>query len=317
MLNVHRMRVLREVASRGGIAAAAEALFMTPSAISQQMSVLEREAGVPLLERSGRGVVLTEAGRRLVAHTEVVLATLEEAQADLAAISGGVAGRLHACAFPTAARALMVPALAELKRQHPRLEVAMTDLEPEESIPALKTGELDIVLTYEFDHLPEPEDPGVERHVLLTEPIYVALPQDHPHATGPLTIADLRGTDWVVGRDGSPFLDVVIRVANEAGYEPRIDIQSNDYQVILAAVQAGLGVTLVPPLAFFVEYPGVVYRLPEDMNIHRRVVAAIRRGSGTAPVIAAALTLLHEHAKEIRITAHTDETRAGKPGKEK
>lgn len=276
---------------------------MTPSAVSQQMSVLEREAGVALLERSGRGVKLTEAGRRLVGHTERVLATLEEAQAELAAISHGVAGRLHASAFPTAARALMVPVLARLRELHPRLAVAMTDLEPEESIPALKTGELDIVLTYEFDHLPEPEDPGVERHILLTEPIYIALPASHPHARGPLTIADLRGTDWVVGRDGSPFLDVVVRVANEAGYQPRIDVQSNDYQVILAAVQAGLGVTLVPPLAFFVEYPGVVYRLPDDMNIHRRVVAAIRRGSGEAPAIAAALDLLLDVAKEIESTA--------------
>lgn len=276
---------------------------MSPSAVSQQMSVLEREAGVALLERSGRGVKLTEAGRRLVAHTERVLATLEEAQADLAAISHGFAGRLHTSAFPTAARALMVPVLAGLRKLHPRLAVAMTDLEPEESIPALKTGDLDIVLTYEFDHLPEPEDPGVERHVLLTEPIYIALPESHPCATGPLAIADLRGTDWVVGRDGSPFLDVVVRVANEAGYQPRIDIQSNDYQVILAAVQAGLGVTLVPPLAFFVEYPGVVYRLPDDMNIHRRVVAAIRRGSGEAPAIGAAVDLLREVAGEIESAA--------------
>ncbi|MDZ4180733.1 MAG: LysR family transcriptional regulator [Coriobacteriia bacterium] len=293
------MRMLREVASRGSLAAAAEALYMTPSAVSQQMATLEREAGVALLERSGRSVRLTPAGERLVEHAERVLAVLEEAQADLVTVAGGgVAGTLRMCAFPTAARAIMVPAVALLRRQHPRLEPAVSDLEPEESIPMLKVGDMDVVVTYEFDHLPTPRDPGVERHILMREPMYIALPANHPRAEGPVRIADFEKDRWVVGRDGSPFLEVQVRVSNEAGYNPRIDIHSNDYQVILAAVEAGLGVALVPPLALFAPLPGVVLRLPEDIEVNRSVTAMIRAGSGGHPSIEAALSALDEVADQ-------------------
>lgn len=296
MLNVHRMRLLREIAARGSIAGAAHALFMTASAVSQQMTTLEREVGTPLLERSGRSVRLTPAGERLVAHTERVLAVLEEAQADVDEVAGGVSGRLNTCAFPTAARALLVPALARLKQINQRLEITLTDLEPEDSIPALKAGQLDLVLTYEFDHLPEPEDAGVERHQLMREPMFVALPASHPLAAGPVRIADLRDEQWIVGRDGSQFLEVQVRVANEAGFQPKVDLQSNDYQVILAAVAAGLGVALTPPLAFIAPTPGVVTHMPADTEIMRRIVAVIRRGSGRSPAIAAALHALRETA---------------------
>jgi len=290
------MRILREIATRGTIARAARALYMTPSAVSQQMSALEREAGTPLLERAGRSVKLTPAGERLVAHTERVLAVLEEAQADVDEVARGVAGKLHTCAFPTAARALLVPAIARLRQRNRRLGVTLTDLEPEDSIPALKAGQLDLVLTYEFDHLPEPEDPGVERHELMREPMFIAMPADHPRAGGPVRIADLRDEQWIVGRDGSQFLEVQIRVANEAGFQPQVDLQSNDYQVILAAVAAGLGVALAPPLAFFAPNPGVVMQRPADTELMRSIVAVIRRGSGRSPAIAAALYHLREAA---------------------
>lgn len=293
MLNVNRMRILREVASHGSIAAAAEALYMTPSGVSQQMTALEREAGVGLLDRSHRSVRLTSAGERLVSRTEQVLAVLEEAQADLAAVAGGLAGRLSICAFPTAARAILVPALKHIRAANPGIELRVSDLEPEESIPALKVGEMDVVVTYEFDHLPTPRDPGVERIILMHEPMYVAMHRHHASiAAGPLRIADLADEDWVVGRDGSPFLEVQVRVANEAGFEPKIPFQSNDYQVILAAVQADLGIALVPPLAMFKEYPDVVLREPTDTEINRRIVAVVRAGSRQSPAIATALEAL-------------------------
>lgn len=298
MLNVNRLKMLREVAARGTIAAAAEALYMTPSAVSQQMSVLEREAGMPLLEKAGRGVRLTDAGSRLVGHAERVLAVLEEAQADLDAVARGVAGRLRTCAFPTGARALLVPALSRLRSAYPELDLSMVDLEPEESVPLLKTGEIDLLLTYEFDHLPSHEDPGLERVLLAIEPMAIALPVTHPAAAGPLRVSDLRDEEWIVGRDGSSLLEVQVRVANEAGFQPRLDLHSNDYQVILAAVEAGLGVALVPPIARFAEYPGVAFRQPEDMRVLRRILAVIRRGSGGSPAIAATLAALREVAGE-------------------
>lgn len=298
MLNVNRMRILREVATYGSIAAAAEALYMTPSGVSQQMAALEREAGVELLDRTHRRVRLTSAGERLVARTEQVLAVLEEAQAELADVAGGLAGRLSICAFPTAARAILVPALELIHRANRGIELRVSDLEPEESIPALKIGEMDVVVTYEFDHLPTPRDPGVERIILMREPMYVAMHRDHPAADGPLRIADLAEEQWVVGRDGSPFLEVQVRVANEAGFEPKIHFHSNDYQVILAAVQADLGISLVPPLAMFSEYTDVVLRKPEDIEVNRRIVAVVRAGSSRSPAIAAALAALGAAAEQ-------------------
>lgn len=298
MFNVNRLRILREVAARGSIASAAEALYMSPSAVSQQMGTLEREVGVELLERAGRGVHLTPAGERLVEYTERVLAVLEEAQADVDAVAHGVAGRVHTSAFPTAARALLVPALARLRTSYPRLQLRMIDMEPEESIPLLRTGELDILLTYEFEMLPHPQEPGMERIELMSEPMAIALPVSHPLAAGPVSIADLREDPWIVGRDGSPFLEVQVRISNEAGYQPHIDLHSNDYQVILAAVEAELGVALVPPMARFAEYPGVAFRQPADMEIRRHIVAVIRKGSGTSPALAAALDAIRGVARE-------------------
>jgi DNA-binding transcriptional LysR family regulator len=298
MLNVNRMRVLREVAARGSIAAAAEALYLSPSAVSQQMSTLEREAGVELLERAGRGVRLTPAAERLVAHTDRVLAVLEEAQADVDAVAHGIAGRVRASAFPTAARALLVPALARIKATYPRLQFEMVDLEPEEGIPLLRIGELDILLTYEFTMLPPAEEPGLERVPLLSEPMSIALPAAHPLAAGPVRVADLAGEQWIVGRDGSSFLDVQVRVANAAGYQPHTDLHSNDYQVILAAVDAGLGVALVPPMARFASYPGVAFREPADMELRRHIVALIRRGSRTSPAVSAVIDAILAMARQ-------------------
>jgi DNA-binding transcriptional LysR family regulator len=298
MLNVNRMRVLREVAARGSIAAAAEALYLSPSAVSQQMSTLEREAGVDLLERAGRGVRLTPAGERLVAYTERVLAVLEEAQADVDAVAHGIAGRVHTSAVPTAARALLVPALARLKAAYPRLQLRMVDLEPEDGIPLLRIGELDILLTYEFAMLPPRQQPGLERVPLMSEPMAIALPVSHPLAAGPVRVSDLRDEQWIVGRDGSSFLEVQVHVANEAGYEPKVDLHSNDYQVILAAVEAGLGVALVPPMARFADYPGVAFRQPADMEIRRHVVALIRKGSRSSPAVAAAMDAIRGVAEE-------------------
>jgi len=296
MLNVNRLKMLREVAGRGTIAAAAEALFMTPSAVSQQMAVLEREAGIALLERSGRGVRLTDAGRGLVDNTERVLAALEHAEADLAAASRGIVGRVRVSAFPTAARSVLVPALLSLRADHPNLRVSMIDLEPEEAMPALKARDLDVVLTYEWDLLPALEDSGIEREELLVEHVYLALPENHPLAIrgGDVAIAELAGEEWIVGRDSTSMLDLVTAAARRAGFEPRTDFHSMDFEVILAAVAAGLGVALVPLMALVGDLSGVAVRNMSDLDLNRSVWAAIRRGSGSNPGIAAVLSALRE-----------------------
>ncbi|MCL4078078.1 LysR substrate-binding domain-containing protein [Coriobacteriia bacterium Es71-Z0120] len=307
MLNVNRLRLLREVAARGTIAAAADALFLTPSAVSQQLALLEREAKVPLLERVGRRVQLTPAGRALVEDAERIFAEIERAEAHLDAYAHGLLGPLRTCAFPTAARAVLVPALAKLKAEHPDLAVSMVDLEPEQSLPMLKAGELDVVVTYSFDRLPERLDPATERFLLFSEPISIALPADHPRTAGDLRVADLSQEQWIVGHDGSSFLEVVVRICNDAGFDPRVDLHSNDYQVILAAVQAGLGVAIVVPTALFADYPGVVVREPVDVPMRRHVHAVVRNGSAERPAISAALEALRSAAANLAC----DLTRSG------
>ncbi|HEY5541451.1 MAG TPA: LysR family transcriptional regulator [Coriobacteriia bacterium] len=294
--------MLREVASRGTVVAAAEALFMTPSAVSQQMAVLEREAGTPLLERHGRGVRPTDAGLRLVENTERILAALERAEADLAAASRGVVGRVRVSAFPTAARALLVPALPKLVTLFPNLHVSMVDLEPEESLPALKADELDLVVTYEWNVLPRLRDPGVEREELLCEPVYLALPATHPLARKKkVRVADLRDEEWIVGRDSTSMLELVVAATRREGYEPRTDFHSMDFQVILAAVGEGLGVALVPPLALIGEYPDVAITSIVDLALDRTIWASIRRGSSGNPGIAAVLRALREASARVAV----------------
>jgi DNA-binding transcriptional LysR family regulator len=300
MLNVTRLRMLREVAARGTIAAAAEALFLSPSAVSQQMSVLEREAGTPLLERRGRGVSLTDAGLQLVANTERILADIELAEADLAASSRGVVGRVRVSAFPTGARALLVPALPGLRDQYPNLRVSMVDLEPEESLPALKAAELDVVVAYEWGLLPHLIDAGIEREELFTEPVYLALPANHRLAgSGPVKLIDLADEEWIVGRDSTSMLDLVVAATRRRGFEPRTDFHSMDFQVILAAVGAGLGVALVPPLALIGRYPNVEITHISDLELDRTIWANIRRGSSDNPGISAVLGALREQATQV------------------
>src|ERR671927_1234584 len=149
MLDVRRMRVLREVALQGSFSAAAEALSFTQSAVSQQIAALEREAGTVLVQRSARGVRLTEAGEALVRHTDAILARLAEAEAELEAIAGLRGGRLRLAAFESAGSTLMPLAIAAFRERHPAVELSMTLAEPEDSLPQLRAGELDLALTFD------------------------------------------------------------------------------------------------------------------------------------------------------------------------
>src|SRR5579875_809763 len=162
MFDMHRLRLLRELATWGTIPAAAEACSLTPSAVSQQLSALQREAGVPLLVRDGRRVILTEAARVLVAHTEHILAELEAARADVAALSANVGGVVRLAAFPTAASTLVPAAIAACRAAYPGLRVMLEDSEPATGIAALKAGHIDVLLVYEYSLLPEVADAGVE-----------------------------------------------------------------------------------------------------------------------------------------------------------
>src|SRR6202042_360084 len=185
MLDVRKLHLLRELALRGTIAAVADALSYTPSAVSQQLAALERDAGVPLLRRTGRRVALTPAGAALAAQTEAILALLEEAAAGLAAARTGLTGPLRIGAFQTAVRTILPAALVALGRDHPGLELMVTELDPAAVPDALRSGALDVALVHEYDYVPAEPDPALETEPLLEEAIYLASPAPGSSAGNP------------------------------------------------------------------------------------------------------------------------------------
>ena len=202
MIDVRRLRLLFELSRRGTITAVADALAYTPSAVSQQLAALEREAGVPLLERAGRRVALTPAGTVLARYAESVFAVLEEASAALAATRASLAGRLRIGAFPSVAHTILPPALVSLGREHPGLELMVSELDPVAVPGALRAGTLDVALTFVYDYVPAEPDPALDTEPLLEEPVYLAAAAapDGQAATG---IEDWADAAWIAGSPGT------------------------------------------------------------------------------------------------------------------
>jgi DNA-binding transcriptional LysR family regulator len=300
MIEVRRLWLLRELAARGTVAAAAKACNLTPSAVSQQLAVLERELGLRLFERAGRTLRLTQAAQRLVAHTEVILADLERAQADLASLSDSIRGTVHLAAFPTAARTLVPPALGRCQRAHPELRVVLHQLEPAQSLPALKLGDLDLAVCYQYDLLPRRADPGLDLVPLLEDPMRVALPPGHPAAGETVALAKLRDQRWIGAPDGSACHAFVVRACALAGFTPRFEAYSDDFSVTLAMVEAGLGVSLLPGLATRSLTTQAELCPVADMPLCRQVFAAARAGSAQHPALAAVIDILTATALDYR-----------------
>ncbi|TMS00472.1 LysR family transcriptional regulator [Nonomuraea basaltis] len=276
MLDPRKLHLLRELAMRGTIAAVAEAVTFTPSAVSQQLSALEREAGVPLLERTGRTVTLTPAGHLLVEHAQAVLEQLERASAALAAARGGPSGPLRIGAFPTAARVLL-PSALRLTGAHPGLEPMVAEIDPADVSAALRAGELDVALVHEYDFVPPVTDPSIETEPLFSEPMYL---------TNRASIAAARDDVWITNKPGTLCHTMAIRACQAAGFEPRVRHHIDDFDTVLALAAADQGVALVPHLAATAPPPGVALtRLP----LSRRTLAAFRRGYGEHPAIRAAV----------------------------
>ena len=202
MLDVRRLKVLREVAARGSFSAAAESLSFTQSAISQHIAALEREAGAKLVERGPRGVRLTDAGRALVGHADAVLARLEDAEQELAAIAGLHGGRLRIATFPSAGAALVPHAVKAFSERYPAVELRLAEAETEEALPRLKAGEFDVALVFDYDSVPHPPDPELELVHLIDDRMHAGLPWAHPLAgRDRVKLDDLSGESWIGGID--------------------------------------------------------------------------------------------------------------------
>lgn len=309
MLDVRRMRVLREVAQRGSFSAAAESLSFTQSAVSQQIAALEREAGTTLVERGARGIRLTDAGRALVVHTDAIVARLDAAEAELAAIAGLQGGRLRMAAFESAGSSLMPPAIARFRNHHPAVELSLALAEPEPAVAMLRSGELELALLFDAPGgvRTEARWEGVEVRHLLDDPMYLVLAADHPLADKPdIGLVDVADDAWVEGAPDCECNRLLHRACEErGGFRPRIAFQSDDYLATQGFVAAGVGVALVPDLGLTTIRKDIVVRELGDDAPVRRIWAATLAGGYRSPATSAMLGVLVDVAEryvETRVT---------------
>lgn len=302
MLNVQRLRVLREVLAQGSFSEAASALNYTQSAVSQAIATLETEAGVPLIERDRRGVRPTTAGERLAEHAGRILTQLDAAEAELGAIAGIAGGELRLASFPTAGATLMPLAIAAFRSAHPEVTLSLVEGEPEELIPRLRDGEFDLGLIFEFEGTGE-LGPGLRSAPLFEDPMKLALPKGHRLARKEqVALADLSDDAWVQTSEASACARHVVRVCRAAGFEPRVSFESDDYLTVQGLVAAGVGVALIPQLALSqtVSYDIAVRELQPDGPVRHVVVAT--PGTGVSlPAAAAMLEILRETARQYRL----------------
>jgi DNA-binding transcriptional LysR family regulator len=307
MVDLRRLRALRELADRGTIAAAADALHLTPSAVSQQLSALEREVGQPLLEPDGRGVRLTPAARVLLAHGDALFAQLELLRADLDAHRSGEAGEVRVGGFATSLGGLVLPAAALLAERAPGVRVLVQEAESPQAFEALGRHELDVVLSMEAEGVPRADDPRFLRRALLADVLDVALIASHPLAAADeVELPALAGETWIAPPAGWTCEAVVLTGCRAAGFSPRIAHRTGDWPASLALVAAGFGVTLIPRLADVEPPEGTVVRPLAGVPPIRHVFAACRRGAERAPALSTVLDALAAAAgSRCRATAVT------------
>lgn len=285
--------MLRELAHRGTIAAVAEALSYTPSAVSQQLSALERDVRRPLLTRTGRRVQLTPAAWVLVEHAEVVLEGLERAEAALMQDDVTLHGHVRLGAFPTALRTIVLPALRELGRTQEGLALTVSEVDPADASDLLRDDSLDVALVHEYDNVPSTVGAGIELEPLLDEVVYLASPPA-PDVPEEEVIRSHRTSDWIVGNPGTLCHTMAVRSCQAQGFEPRVAHCVDDFATVLGLVAAGAGVALVPQLGV-TELPEGVILTP--LRIGRRTRIAYRRGSGAHPAFVAVGTQLRSAAR--------------------
>ncbi|SCF16800.1 LysR substrate-binding domain-containing protein [Micromonospora chokoriensis] len=300
-LDLRRLRFLRELEERGTLAAVAAALGYSPSTVSQQLALLEREVGVRLLDKAGRGVRLTDAGQLLAQHARVLLSAAEAAQADLAALSGDVRGTVRARGLQSAARRLLVPAVARLRTAHPQVRVEIFELELEQSLPGLRLGTVDLVIGDEYDSHPRPRPAGLRFTLLLEEPLRIVLPAAHPLARcgGPVAVADLRFDIWAASAEGTGHHAMVVGTCRAlGGYEPDLRHRSNDADVQLELVRAATAVALMPALTLPRDDPALAIRDVAEVTVGRRLVA-VTRDTPAAPALIALFKAVTEQVGQL------------------
>jgi DNA-binding transcriptional LysR family regulator len=297
VIDTRRLRTLRAVADHGTVTAAAAALHLTPSAVSQQLVALEHEVGHRLFTRDARGVRLTAVGKIMLAHADEVLAQLERAEAEIAAYTTGAEGEVTVACFATAIGAVLSPAIATLRTGRPGLRVRVLDAEGDHSLGMLRDDRADLAIAVEYRGAPD--DRRLSRFALYAEPFDLVLPEDHPLVAIPEAgLGELSGETWIGPYPGNPVHDVITFACEQAGFTPGFAHCSDDFRAVVALVGAGAGVALVPRLALRdMALRGVeVRRTPGP---ERRVFAAVRRGAEAHPLLQPLLDTLRTIAASL------------------
>ncbi|MFJ1610811.1 LysR family transcriptional regulator [Streptomyces sp. NPDC088253] len=299
MLNLERLRTLDALARHGSVSGAAEGLHVTTSAVSQQMSKLEREVGQQLLAKNGRGVRLTDAGRLLAEHAARILSQVELAQSDLEAQRGQVVGELRLSAFPTAARGLFPTALAALRADHPGLRVRSSELEPEAGVAGVIRGDLDLAVVLDWYNKPMPLPDGLVKAPILDDPADVAMPVGHRLADrAEVDLGDFADDEWITWGEGEFCHEWLMFTLRSRGVEPHIGHRAAETHTQLALVAAGLGVCIAPLLGRRPMPDGVV-TVPLRQAVRRHVYVIWRADADRRPSIRAAVAALRAAGESI------------------
>ena len=291
--DLRRLRTLRAVADHGTLAAAADALHLTPSAVSQQLSSLEKEVGRGLLEPSGRSVRLTASAQVLLGHADALFAQLERMEGDLAAQDATPRGVVRVGGFPTALAGLLAPGARRLRAAAPRVQLRVQEAETDEAVALLVARDVDVILGMECSAAPRRDDTRFYREELLGDILDAVLATDHPLAgRRELDLAELSDEDWVAPPVGWSCDEVFHAGCRAAGFSPRIAHRSGDWQAVMGLVAAGLGASLVPRLAHTVTPPGVTIIPLAGTAPQRHVFMACRSGAESAPAVRAVMDAL-------------------------
>ncbi|MFC9389097.1 LysR family transcriptional regulator [Streptomyces venezuelae] len=294
MIEARRLHILRAVADHRTVTAAAAALYLTPSAVSQQLAALEQETGHRLVDRSARGARLTPAGEILLSHANAVLAQLERAESELAAYSSGEAGTVTVAAFATGIGLVVAPAIRALADSAPGIRVRVRDAEGDESLLMVLDRQVDVAVAVEYRGAPGEDDARLTRVPLYAEPFDAVLPSGHPLAAGErVALGDLAKDAWIGQSVGNPCHDVTVLACEYAGFTLNPEHSSDDFRAVVALAAASAGVALVPRSALRgMDLTGVEVRPIEGVAPTRRVFAAVRRGAEDHPLISPVLTAL-------------------------
>ena len=301
MLDLRRLRLLREVKLRGTLAEVAEALNYSPSAVSQQLALLEKEVGVPLLRKSGRRVTLTPQAEILVAHTSTVLEVLEQAEAEVTTSLERPAGLVRLAVFQSAALALLPDALTLVRSEYPEMRLEVTQQEPEAALHATWTRDFDLVIAEQYPGHAAPRHPELDRVDLTTDPIRLGVSKTLVAEHNIKNLADTANLPWVMEPRGTASRHWAEQACRQAGFEPDVQFETADIQAHIRLVESGNAVALLTGLAW-VGRPVTVELIDLPGNPRRTVFTAARRASAKSPAIVVCRDVLARTAELITST---------------